>query len=378
MSISPILNCRRSSPGLVSDSWSSTSWASRRSSERTSVCSVPSRASCRLAAVSARAWSPRPRRSTPPAADRRRAPRRRAAGRPAGGPRQLIGDLLLTLLQLGDALRGLLFQQGGPGDQALLHLVPVLLRLGAGLLDDHGGLAEAWCGPRWPHARPSAAASRRGAEAVLDGGRLMCAERSRSSRSSFSVPSACRWPAAACAVLRPAPFSAARSPCSARPRTRRPEPLVAAQHRIEILLWLAAPLVAEEEVAGLDKVKVELGAGPATGHILLSGFAVLGFGDVQRGGQRRPDGALCQECRATGRSGVGMSSPLGVGCSAAGWSARGPGRGSALASGSMDGPLVASGVPEGPVRLWTLLRWDQRLRTGGDLRQRPVQQRAPR
>ena len=73
-----------------------------------------------------------------------------------------------------------------------------------------------------------------------------------------------------------------------------------------------------------------------------------------------------------------MSSPLGVGCSAAGWSARGPGRGSALASGSMDGPLVASGVPEGPVRLWTLLRWDQRLRTGGDLRQRPVQQRAHR
>ena len=57
---------------------------------------------------------------------------------PGGG--HLRGDLLLPLLQLDGALRGLLVQQRRAGDEALLDLVPVLLGVGPRLLDHRGGL----------------------------------------------------------------------------------------------------------------------------------------------------------------------------------------------------------------------------------------------
>jgi hypothetical protein len=65
------------------------------------------------------------------------------------GRGQLVADLLLALLQLGVALRGLLLEHRSACDQALLDLVAVLLRLRARLLDDRGRLPR---GVR-PHLR---------------------------------------------------------------------------------------------------------------------------------------------------------------------------------------------------------------------------------
>ena len=84
------------------------------------------------------------------------------------GRGELVGDLLLALLQLGVALRGLLLEQRSARDQALLDLVAVLLGLGAGLLDDRGRLpATRACAPRRPPARRCAAASRPGTRSCL-------------------------------------------------------------------------------------------------------------------------------------------------------------------------------------------------------------------
>ena len=68
----------------------------------------------------------------------------RVVGDPGGvlaGGGQGGGGLGFALLQGDVALGGLLVQLGGAGDQRLLHLVAVPLGVGAGLLDEAGGLA---------------------------------------------------------------------------------------------------------------------------------------------------------------------------------------------------------------------------------------------